>query len=341
MNLTSTERERYIRHLQLPQVGTRGQIALKNSRVLIIGLGGLGSPAALYLAAAGVGMIGLVDPDQVSLSNLQRQILYASNQVGQNKVDCAQTRLAQLNPEIQVETYPFQVTAQNIMELIASFDAIIDGTDQFASRYLINDACVLARKPYFYGAIQGFEGQLSVFHPPRFPCYRCLYPTAPPADALPNCNENGVLGVLPGIIGTLQATEVLKFLLKIGAQAAGKLIVFDALHANFFSYQIQRDPDCKVCGSNPEIRSVQDHPTDSGPAICISQADFARCASEQCPKKIMTEPRNQPHQKELNSASRRSPIGARQLTMIPANADQQTPQKQIWKMETPRVNDNG
>lgn len=229
------------------------QIKLKNSRILMIGAGGLGSPACLYLAAAGVGHIGIIDDDQVALSNLQRQILYSSNQVHTEKVFAAKNRLLSLNPMIQIETYGQRFTSKNALEMISSYDVIIDGTDRFSTRYLINDACVLAHKPLIYGAVFRFDGQASLFYPPEGPCYRCLYPKAPPEDAVPNCGEVGVLGVVPGIIGTLQATEALKTILQKGTSLLGRLLIFDALNMSFSTYDLKRRLDCLSCGENPSL----------------------------------------------------------------------------------------
>jgi adenylyltransferase/sulfurtransferase len=257
MNLSPEEKLRYERHLSLPNVGLEGQLRLKNSRVLIVGVGGLGSPASLYLAAAGVGQIGLVDPDRVSVSNLQRQILYSSHQLRTSKVHSAKHRLESLNPYPQIETYDTAITSKNALELISKYDVIIDGTDQFSTRYLIQDACFLSQKPYVYGAIYRFDAQVSVFFPPRGPCYRCLYPE-PPQGISMDCNEAGVLGVLPGIIGTLQATETLKMLLNLGTPLMGRLLTLDVLEMDFRSIQMTPHPGCILCGPNPKITSLEE-----------------------------------------------------------------------------------
>ncbi|MEO5970620.1 MAG: molybdopterin-synthase adenylyltransferase MoeB [Bdellovibrionia bacterium] len=266
MKLTPPERLRYNRHLILPEVGELGQIKLKQGSVLIVGAGGLGSPAALYLGAAGVGRIGLIDPDCVSISNLQRQILYSVDQVDRPKVGCAKEKLQSLNPEIEIETYESTLNAHNALELIQSYDVIIDGTDNFPARYLINDACVLAGKPNIYGAISRFDAQVSLISAPGGPCYRCLYPEPPSAGAIPNCNEAGVLGVLPGIVGTIQATEALKWILEIGTSLSGRLMIIDALSMEFSTLRLERKKDCAACGTNPSIRTL----IESNPSCSMS-----------------------------------------------------------------------
>ncbi len=243
--------ERYSRHLRLPQVGMHGQQRLAGARVLLVGAGGLGSPAAFYLAAAGVGRLRLVDDDRVERSNLQRQILHADAEIGQPKVESGARRLAALNPTIQVEGIRERVTAENVERLLEGVDVVIDGADNFPTRYLLNDACVKLGKPMVYGAVQQFDGQVSVFDAGlrrgQAPCYRCLFPDPPPAEAAPNCSEAGVLGVLPGVIGLLQAGEALKLLLGIGQSLSGRLLCFDALAMEFRELQLRPDPDCRVC----------------------------------------------------------------------------------------------
>ncbi len=247
---------RYSRHLVLPEVGIEGQTRLRAAKVLVVGAGGLGSPLALYLAAAGVGHLGLIDFDDVDVSNLQRQILYGTSDVGQPKVTAAQTRLADVNPMITIETHRERLSADNALELLARYDVVVDGTDNFTTRFLVNDACVLLGKPNVYGSIFRFEGQASVFWPGRGPCYRCLYPEPPPPGMIPNCAEGGVLGVLPGIVGTLQATEAIKCILGIGESLVGRLLLFDALEMRFRELSVRRDPACPVCGENPSIREL-------------------------------------------------------------------------------------
>lgn len=258
-NLTDRERSRYARHLSLPQVGLDGQRKLKEGRVLVIGAGGLGSPASLYLAAAGVGTIGLVDFDRVDESNLQRQILYTQADIGLPKIDAAVSRLRATNPHVNVVAHATRLQAANVEELFQPYDIVIDGTDNFATRYLVNDACVLLRKPNVYGSIFQFEGQMSVFATPSGPCYRCLHPDPPPPGLVPNCAEGGVLGVLPGIVGTVQATEAIKLILGTGEPLIGRFLVFDALRMRFRELKLPRDPGCPVCGDTPSISTLRDY----------------------------------------------------------------------------------
>ncbi len=254
--------ERYSRHLRLPEVGEAGQHRLSQASVLLVGAGGLGSPAGLYLGAAGVGRIGLVDDDRVERSNLQRQVLHADARVGMPKVDSARAAIHALNPRVRVETHPLRLTADNVESLLLPYDVIIDGADNFATRYLLSDACVQLGKPLVYGAVQRFDGQLGVFDAGRrrgsSPCYRCLFPHPPPPDAAPNCAEAGVLGVLPGVIGLLQATEALKLLLGIGDVLDGRLLGFDALAMRFRESRLRPDPDCAVCAPGRQFGGYQD-----------------------------------------------------------------------------------
>ena len=247
--LTVEERLRYSRHLTLPTVGLDGQRRLKAARVLIVGAGGLGAPTALYLAAAGVGTIGLVDNDVVDVTNLQRQLLYGTRDVGRAKLDAARDRLHDLNPHVLVETHAEWLSSVNALGLIARYDIVIDGTDNFATRYLVNDACVLLGKPNVHGSVFQFDGQASLFATQDGPCYRCLYPEPPPPGMVPNCAEGGVFGVLPGLIGTIQATETLKLILGIGETLAGRLLMIDALSMQFRAVNVQRDPNCPMCGT--------------------------------------------------------------------------------------------
>lgn len=278
MSLTSlspTESARYARHLMLPQIGVAGQERLKASSVLIIGAGGLGSPAALYLAAAGIGRLGIVDPDTVDLSNLQRQLLHGQSSLGQPKLASASARLAEVNPHVQVEAHPVRLTAANAQAIAASYDLIIDGSDNFPTRFLTNDVAFLLGKPLVYAAIFRFEGQLSVFAPHLgSPCYRCMLPDIPPPGAAPSCNEAGVLGVLPGILGSLQAMEAIKLLLGIGTPPLGKLITYDALQTRFRELRLRRDPDCALCGSQPRITSL-DNPQTQAAATCPTTPSIA------------------------------------------------------------------
>jgi sulfur-carrier protein adenylyltransferase/sulfurtransferase len=255
--LTRDELVRYSRHLTLPDVGLDGQRRLKAARVLCIGAGGLGSPAMMYLAAAGVGTIGLVDEDAVDLSNLQRQIVHGTSDVGRPKLDSAADRLRDINPHIQLESHEVRFSAENALELVTAYDVIVDGTDNFPTRYLVNDACVLVGRPNAYGSISRFEGQASVFAMPDGPCYRCLHPEPPPPGLIPSCAEGGVLGVLPGIIGTIQATEAVKLILGIGEPLVGRFLLYDALRMQFRVIKLPKDPDCPVCGSHPTIRELR------------------------------------------------------------------------------------
>ena len=258
-DLSPDEVRRYSRHLLLPEVGLEGQRALKAASVLCVGAGGLGSPIAMYLAAAGVGRIGIVDYDSVDYSNLQRQLLHMTRDVGRPKVDSARERLRAINPDIRVETHSTALDRSNALELIRRYDLVVDGSDNFPTRYLVNDASVLTGRPYVYGSIFRFEGQASVFAAPGGPCYRCLYPEPPPPELVPSCAEGGVLGVLPGIIGTIQANEAIKLILQVGEPLVGRLLLLDALRMKFREVRLPRDADCPVCGANPTIRELQDY----------------------------------------------------------------------------------
>src|SRR6202012_917508 len=257
--LTAEQRERYSRHLLLPEVGPEGQQKLLDAKVLLLGAGGLGSPAALYLAAAGVGTLGIVDNDEVDLSNLQRQVIHSSERIGVSKVESAEQTINALNPDVKVEKYALRLGPENIMEVLeAGWDVVVDGLDNFPTRYLLNDASVRLRIPVVSAAILGFEGQLSVFKPYDGPCYRCLFPTPPPAELAPSCGANGVVGVLPGTLGLLQATEVIKLILGEGAPAIGRLLLYDALAATINEVKIRRDPDCPICSRHPEAISDEE-----------------------------------------------------------------------------------
>jgi len=257
--LTRDEYVRYARHLTLPEVGTAGQTRLKASSVLLIGAGGLGSPVAMYLAAAGVGRIGIVDFDRVDHSNLQRQIIHGTKSVDRFKVDSAAEAIANINPLVQVEPYQASFSSSNAMAIANEYDIVIDGTDNFATRYLVNDVCVLLKKPNCYGSIFRFEGQASVFAFGDGPCYRCLYPQPPAPGTVPSCAEGGVLGILPGLIGTIQATEAVKLILGIGSPLAGKLLLVDALEMKFREMKVRRDVNCPVCGDQPTITAPIDY----------------------------------------------------------------------------------
>jgi len=253
--MSAEQRDRYSRHLLLDEVGIDGQQKLLDAKVLLLGAGGLGSPAALYLAAAGVGTLGIVDDDVVDLSNLQRQVIHNSERVGVAKVDSAEETIRALNPDVKVEKHKLRLGADNIMQILPGYDIVVDGLDNFPSRYLLNDASVRLRIPVVSAAILGFDGQLSVFKPYEGPCYRCLFPVPPPAELAPSCGANGVLGVLPGTMGLLQATEVIKLILDIGNPAIGRLLMYDALAASMTEVKIRRDPQCPICSRDPdEIR---------------------------------------------------------------------------------------
>src|SRR5438270_271854 len=257
--LSNEEILRYSRHLIMPEVGMDGQLKLKSSKVLLIGTGGLGAPLGLYLAAAGVGRLGLVDFDVVQLTNLQRQVAFGSEDVGKSKAEAARARLSSLNPDIQIDTFETKLTSDNALELFKDFDIVVDGTDNFPTRYLVNDACILLGKPNVYGSIFRFEGQVTVFGMPDGPCYRCLYPEPPPPGLVPSCAEGGVLGVLPGIVGSIQAMETNKLILKNGDSLVGRLLLFDALGMKFRELKLRKNPNCPVCGTHPTITKLIDY----------------------------------------------------------------------------------
>ena len=255
---TPKQIERYSRHIIMPQIGSAGQRRLLQSKVLLIGAGGLGSPAILYLAAAGVGTLGIVDFDVVDLTNLQRQILHRDRDVGRLKVESAKATVGDLNPDVQVIPYQVRLSSENVLDIFREYDVIVDGSDNFPTRYLVNDACVLLEKPNVHGSIFLFEGQAATFLPGEG-CYRCLYPTPPPPGMVPNCAEAGVLGVLPGIIGSIQAVEAIKVLLNLGDTLTGRLLLFDALSMEFRQVKVRRNPQCPMCGDNPTITHLIDY----------------------------------------------------------------------------------
>jgi adenylyltransferase/sulfurtransferase len=267
--LSADELQRYHRHLILPNVGEEGQRRLKASSVLLVGAGGLGSPAALYLAAAGVGRIGVVDADAVELSNLQRQVLHDTRDVGRAKVESARDRLHALNPHVDIVAYHTRLTSRNALELLRDYDVVLDGTDNFQSRYLINDACVLLDKPNVYGSVIRFEGQASVFGTKNGPCYRCLFREPPPPGLVPNCSEGGVFGVLPGLVGMIQATETIKLLAGIGEPLIGRLLLVDALRMRFRTIELARDPECRACGTG-EITTLVDYDAFCGVSAALA-----------------------------------------------------------------------
>ncbi len=273
--LTTEQTQRYLRHLNLPQIGVDGQRKLLDARVLLIGAGGLGCPAAQYLAAAGVGTLGLVDFDRIEMSNLQRQVLFGTADVGRAKVEVVQERIERLNPDVRVEVHDTRLTVDNALDLLGAYDVILDGTDNFSTRYLVNDACVLLKKPNVHGSIFRFEGQATLFRADTGPCYRCLYREPPPPELAPSCAEGGVLGVLPGMIALIQTTETVKLLLGLGDSLAGRLIQYDALAMRFSEFRVPKDPDCPVCGKAPTITTLQEID-----AVCASAARsaFVECS---------------------------------------------------------------
>jgi len=257
--LNNDEVARYSRHLIMPEVGMDGQLKLKSASVLCIGAGGLGSPVAMYLGAAGVGRIGIVDFDVVDYSNLQRQVIHGTPDVGRPKLDSARDRLNAINPEVTVETHDVALSSENALALLANYDVIVDGTDNFPTRYLVNDACVILGKPNVYGSIFRFEGQASVFATKDGPCYRCLYPEPPPPGLVPSCAEGGVLGILPGVIGTIQATEAVKIIIGVGEPLINRFMIYDALRMKFRELKLRKDPECPVCGDTPTVTELIDY----------------------------------------------------------------------------------
>lgn len=259
VRLTHDEILRYSRHLIMPEVGMDGQKKLKAASVLVVGAGGLGSPLGLYLAAAGVGRLGIVDFDVVDVTNLQRQVLHGTNDVGRPKLQSARETINDINPYVKVETYDTPLTSENALEILRNYDVVVDGTDNFPTRYLVNDACVLLGKPNVYGSIFRFDGQVSVFHAQHGACYRCLYPAPPPPGLVPSCAEGGVLGVLPGIVGSLQALETIKLIIEQGQPLIGRLVLFDALAMKFRELKLRKNPDCPICGEHPTIHALIDY----------------------------------------------------------------------------------
>lgn len=284
VSLSKDEILRYSRHLIMPEVGMDGQLKLKRARVLLVGTGGLGAPLGLYLAAAGVGRIGVVDFDKIDFTNLQRQIMFGTSDVGRPKIEAAAERLGNLNPEIQIDRYETQLTSANALEIFRDYDIIVDGTDNFPTRYLVNDACVLLGKPNVYGSIFRFEGQASIFGYPGGPCYRCLYPEPPPPGLVPSCAEGGVLGVLPGIIGSIQAMETLKLILGSGEPLIGRLLLFDALGMKFRELKLRKNPDCPICGEHRTITKLIDY------------AEFCGIRGEEAPASQSTVPEITPRE---------------------------------------------
>jgi molybdopterin/thiamine biosynthesis adenylyltransferase/rhodanese-related sulfurtransferase len=314
--LSHEEVLRYSRHLILPEVGMEGQKRLREARVLLVGVGGLGSPAALYLAAAGVGTLGLVDADRVDATNLQRQVLHGTKDVGRPKLESAADRLRDLNPHVRVEAFAERLTSANALGILQNFDVVVDGSDNFPTRYLVNDACVLLGKPDIYGAIFRFDGQASVFAASSGPCYRCLFADPPPPDLVPSCAEAGVLGVLPGIIGSIQAAETLKWVLGIGQSLAGRLLLFDALKLEFRELAVAKDPDCPVCGTHPTVTSLIDYEAFCGvgaPSVTaeVSVGDLA--AERKQGKQLLVVDVREPHELRMASFPGAVHIPLRQL----------------------------
>jgi sulfur-carrier protein adenylyltransferase/sulfurtransferase len=305
LDLSHEEILRYSRHLLLPEVGMAGQRRFKGARVLLVGAGGLGSPAALYLAAAGIGTLGVVEFDRIDLTNLQRQVLHGTAGVGRPKLDSLRDRLCDLNPQVAVEGYSERLTAANALEILRGFDVVVDGCDNFPTRYLVNDAAVLLGKPLVYGAIFRFDGQVSVFDASRGPCYRCLYSEPPPPGLVPSCAEGGVLGVLPGIIGSLQALEALKLVLGAGDSLVGRLLLFDALRLKFRELALRKDPGCPLCGAHPTIRELIDYeafcgitPAESAPDLEVTARDLQQARLGGTRRLVVMDVR-EPHEWEI------------------------------------------
>jgi sulfur-carrier protein adenylyltransferase/sulfurtransferase len=282
-DLTGAELQRYSRHLILPEVGLEGQRKLKAASVLLVGAGGLGSPLGLYLAAAGVGVIGIVDDDAVDETNLQRQVIHGTGALGHSKTQSAAQRIADLNPNVEVIPYPVRLSSANARDIIDRYDLVVDGSDNFTTRYLVNDACVFARKPNVYGSVYRFEGQASVFDAQHGPCYRCIFPLAPPPGEVPSCAEGGVLGVLPGIIGCIQATETIKLITGIGEPLIGRMLVFDALEMRFRTLKLMKDEGCPVCGLHPTIIELRDEV-----ATCAVPGDGLAAVDSIAPRELRT-----------------------------------------------------
>ena len=289
LDLSQDEIQRYSRHLIMPEVGMEGQKKLKAAKILLVGTGGLGAPLGLYLSAAGIGRLGLVDFDTVDFSNLQRQVIHGTRDVGRPKLDSAREKILDINPNVRVETYEAMLTSDNALDIIAGYDIVIDGTDNFPTRYLVNDACVLLNKPNVYGSIFRFEGQASVFDASQGPCYRCLYPEPPPPGLVPSCAEGGVLGILPGIIGLVQATEAVKLILGSGRSLVGRLILYDALQMKFRELKLRKNPKCPLCGDQPTIKALIDYQQFCGisPQAAAGAAEPEE-SDEMTPKELKT-----------------------------------------------------
>jgi molybdopterin/thiamine biosynthesis adenylyltransferase/rhodanese-related sulfurtransferase len=281
MDLSHEQIRRYARHLKLPEIGVEGQKRLAAARVAVVGVGGLGSPAALYLAAAGTGTLGLIDSDVVDISNLHRQILYATDDQGKPKVEVAAARLRALNPDVRIETHAVRLTAANAVPILSCYDLVLDGSDNFPTRYLVNDVCVMLGKPNVFGGIHRFEGQVAVFRPPAGPCYRCLFTEPPPRGLIPDCGDAGVLGVLPGVVGSLQATEAIKLLAGAGEPLEGRLLLYDALRLRFREIQVPKNPQCPACGENPSIPIEEDYAEACAAAVEPARASVPALSPKQ------------------------------------------------------------
>ena len=312
--LNDAERRRYGRHMVIPEIGEEGQLRLRSGSALVVGAGGLGSPTLLYLAAAGVGRIGIVEFDRVDESNLQRQVLYGTRDVGERKIDAALARLRDVNPFVTFEPHAARLDASNVIDLVSRYDLVIDGTDNFAARYLVNDACVITRRPNVYGSVFRFEGQVSVFAAEGGPCYRCLHPEPPPPGVIPGCSEAGVLGVLPGLVGTVQATEAIKLIAKIGEPLVGRLLLVDALGPRFREIRLPKDPACPVCGAHPSITAPIEYTLLCGDlpveeATEISAEDLKRKVAAGEPLLILDVREPHEHAMESIDGSRLVPLG--------------------------------
>jgi adenylyltransferase/sulfurtransferase len=326
IEFTDVERRRYGRHMVIPEVGEEGQRRLKAGSALVVGAGGLGSPTLLYLAAAGVGRIGIVEFDVVDESNLQRQVLYGTSDIGRPKIEAARARLADVNPFVQLELHPIRLDAKNVIDLVSRYDLVIDGTDNFAARYLVNDACVITRRPNVYGSVFRFEGQLSVFGTKDGPCYRCLHPEPPAPGVIPGCSEAGVLGVLPGLVGTLQASEAVKLLARIGDPLIGRLLLIDALGPRFREIKLPKDPACPVCGSHPTITEPVEYTLLCGDlpveaASEITPAELRRRLAANEPLLILDVREPHEHATDSIESSRLVPLGelGRRLGELPSD----------------------
>lgn len=327
MPLSTNETMRYSRQITLEEIGEAGQRRLKEAKVLIVGMGGLGCPAALYLTAAGIGNLGIIDPDQVDISNLQRQILYRTDDIGKLKVDVAKRELLHLNPELQLQTFPCHLNASNYQEILTPFDIVLDATDNFETRYLINDACFLLKKTNVFATVSKFEGRLSIFSS-EGPCYRCLYPT-PPEDLILNCSEEGVLGVVPGLLGTLQALEAIKQILGINPEGPKSLVLVDLLGMNFKSIEIKKNPNCPLCGQNPSITSLSSRAPKCQTMRLISHAELSNWISQKIPFQLIDV--REPHETDKGT------LKGAQLIPLSRILTEGTVRSEFLESEVPKV----